>query len=126
MGAHLLYTFGCLRDQRRSDYSGLPILKTITSASGEGIHQLTRFWVHGNTSQTDGDGFPFLFINGGAETLSGSTDGAAIVRDTVTQREIQSLDHTGICSLCFLLHPLTFGTAIAGRRISVMVRVCST
>ena len=45
----------------------------------------------------DDDGFPFLFINGGAATLSSSAPAAAaMVRDTVIQREIQSLEHTGI------------------------------
>ena len=60
----------------------------VTSASEDEIHRLTRSWVYG------GDTFPFLFINGGAETLSGSELGAAIIRDVITQREIQLLEHT--------------------------------
>lgn len=63
----------------------------ITSASENEIHRLTRSWVYG------GDTFPFLFVNGGAETLSGSELGAAILRDAITQREIQLLEHTGNC-----------------------------
>lgn len=110
------------RDQRCSDYSGLPLLEAITSASDEGTHRLTRFWVYGNAPQADGEELPFLFINGGAATLSASTFGAAIVRDTITQREIQLLEHTGICRLCFLQHLLTLILAIAGGRISAMVR----
>jgi hypothetical protein len=80
---------------RRSDYSGLPLMKAITSASDDEIHQLTHFWVYGSAS-VDGGTFPFLFINGGVATLSGSALGAAIVRDTITQREIQLLEHTSI------------------------------
>lgn len=48
------HTFGVtvihFRDYQRSDYSGLAILKTITSTRGEGIHRLTRFWACGNVS----------------------------------------------------------------------------
>lgn len=102
-----------LINRRLSDYSGLPVLKAITSASEDEIHRLTRFWVYGSTSQADGDTFPFLFINGGAATLSGSVLGAAIVRDTITQREIQLLGHTGICGLCFFV---TLSNAHAGSR----------
>lgn len=90
-----------LISQRHSDYSGLPLLTAITSASGDEIHQLTRLRVYGSTSQVDGYTFPFIFINGGAATLSGSSFGAAVVRDTITQREIQLLEHTGICCLPF-------------------------
>lgn len=122
----LLYTAICLRDQQYSDYSSLPIFKTITSASGEGIHQLTRFWVYDNVSQTDCDGFPFLLINGGGATLSGSMFGAAIVRDTITRREIQLLEHTGICRVVPFLRSLTFVAEIAGRHLSIMVRPRST
>jgi hypothetical protein len=78
------------------DYSGLPLLKAITSANEEEIQRLTRVWVHGNASETGEGSFPFLFINGGAATLSGSTIGTATIRDTVTHREIQLLEHTGI------------------------------
>lgn len=49
----------------------------------------------------DDETFPFLFIDEGAATLSGSATGAAIVRDTVTQRQIQRLEHTGIYCLLF-------------------------
>jgi hypothetical protein len=94
-----LITSTCQYNQRRSDYSGLPLLKAITSASEDEIHRLTRFWVYGSASQADGSTFPFLFINGGVATLSGSTVGAAVVRDTITQREIQRLEHTGIYCL---------------------------
>jgi hypothetical protein len=86
-------------NQRHSDYSGLPILKAITSASEDEIDRLTRFWIYGSAPRADGDTFPFLFINGGAATLSGSAIGAAMVRDAITQREIQLLEHTCIC--CF-------------------------
>ncbi|KAF9790741.1 hypothetical protein BJ322DRAFT_1104389 [Thelephora terrestris] len=78
------------------DYSGLSLLKVITSANEEEIHRLTRVWVYGHASETDGGSFPFLFINGGAATLSGSSIGAAIIRDTVTHRENQLLEHTAI------------------------------
>ncbi|KAF9781587.1 hypothetical protein BJ322DRAFT_1022987 [Thelephora terrestris] len=74
----------------RIDCTGLPVLKAITSASEEEVHQLNRCWIYGDNHMS-----PFLFINGGAATLSSSTTGAAIIRDTVTQREIQSLEHTG-------------------------------
>jgi len=49
----------------------------------------------------DDETFPFLFIDEGAATLSGSATGVAIVRDTVTQREIQRLEHSGIYCLLF-------------------------
>ena len=77
-----------------------------TSAGEEEIHQLTRFWVYGNGSQADGDGFPFIFINGGTAALSGSALSAATVRDTVMQREIQLLEHTGIRRLRFFCSTL--------------------
>ncbi|KAF9642055.1 hypothetical protein BDM02DRAFT_3133357 [Thelephora ganbajun] len=86
------------------DYSGLPVLKAVTSASEDEIHHLTRFWVYESGSQADCGTFPFTFINGGAATLSGSALGTAVVRDSVTQREIQRLEHT----------------ATTGRRVSVM------
>ena len=88
-------------NRRRSDYPCLPLLKAITSASEGELHRLTRFWVYGDGSQTDGGSFPFLFINGGAATLSGSTLSAVIVKDTITQRKIQLLNHTGIRRLYF-------------------------
>lgn len=66
------------------------------------MHQLSRVWVHGVGYEADGDVFPFLFVNGGAATLSASTHGAAILRDTITRREIQLLEHTGTCHLYFL------------------------
>lgn len=77
------------------------MLKAITSVSDGGIHRCTRFWVHGNGPEAGGDEFPFLLIGGGAATLSGSTIGAATIRDTITQREIQLLEHTGTCRLLF-------------------------
>ena len=113
-------------NQRRSDYSGLQLLKVITSASEGELHRLTRFWVYGNASQTDDNNFPFLFINGGAATLSGSLS-AAIVKDTITQRKIQLLNHTGIRCLCYFFVPLMFTTCTAtpDRHVSVMVRPVS-
>jgi len=97
-------------------------LKAITSASEDEVHRLTRIWVYGSTSQADGGGFPFLFINGGAATLSGSAFGSAIVKDTITQREIQTLRHTGVYVCCFLRHFLTLMLTAVDRRISAMVR----
>jgi len=97
-----------LISQRHSDYSGFPLLKAITSASGDETHQFTHFWIHGTPSPTDGKPLPFLFVNGGAATLSGSVAGAAVVRDSVIQREIQLLKHTD-----------------NGRNISAMVRLSS-
>jgi len=76
-----------------------PLVEDITSASDEGTYRLARFWVYSDEPQAGGDEFPLLFINGGAATLSGSTLGAAIIRDTITRREIQILEHTGIHSL---------------------------
>lgn len=78
-----------------SDYSGFPLLRAISSESGQKFDGFSRFWIHGNSYQDDGDSFPFLFINGGARTLSGSTNGSAVIRDTVTQRQIQLLEHNG-------------------------------
>lgn len=70
--------------------------------SEDDVHRLTRCWVYGSATHADGDkALPFLFINGGIETLSGSELGAAIVRDAITQRETQLLEHTGICHSCF-------------------------
>lgn len=68
----------------------------IASASEDEIHRLTHSWVYGSS-----DTYPFLLINRGAATLSGSDFGAAILRDAITQREIQLLDHTGICGSYF-------------------------
>ena len=85
-----------------SDYSGLSFLKAITSASEDEI-QLTRVWVHGSGSEADEGAFPFLFINGGAATLSGLARGAAVVRDVVTHRNIQLLEHTGARLSYFLV-----------------------
>lgn len=100
VSAHSRTLIILLCNRRRSDCSGLALLKAITSANDEEIHRLARFWVYSDEPQADGDEFPFLFINGGAATLSGSTLGAAIVRDTVTRRKIQILEHTGIYRLC--------------------------
>ena len=71
-------------------------MTAIASANDSEIHQLARFWVYGRASEADGGTFPFVFINGGVATLSGCALGAAIIRDTVTQREIQRLEHTSI------------------------------
>lgn len=78
------------------DYSGLPLLKAITSADEDEINQFTRCWIHGGTFGLGDKVYPFLFINGGAATLSSTALGAAVVRDAVTQREVQVLEHTGI------------------------------
>jgi len=75
------------------DYSGLPILQAIASENGFTDQQLARFWVYDGTSTTD-ECLPYLFINGGTATLSGSMTGVAKIRDTVTKREIQSLEHS--------------------------------
>jgi hypothetical protein len=73
----------------------MPLLTAITSAIDEDVNQLSRCWINGI------NGEPFLFINGGAATLSSTGTGMAIIKDAVTQREIQLLDHPGIC--CFYL-----------------------
>ena len=78
-----------------SDYSGLPLLRAISSKNGQPIHGFSQFWIYGSNHHEDEDGFPFLFIDGGARTLSGSTNGSAVIRDTVTQRQIQFLEHDG-------------------------------
>ena len=101
VSVHFCYLTATLPNRRRRDYSGLPLLKAITSASDEGIYRFARLWIYSNEPQAGGDEFPFLLINGGAATLSGSTLGAAIVRDTITRREIQVLEHTGN----HILHP---------------------
>ena len=54
--------------------------------------------MYGVTFATDEDSFPFLFVNGGAAILSSSTAGIAVIRDAITQREIQLLEHAGNCS----------------------------
>jgi hypothetical protein len=53
-------------------------------------------------SLSDSDEIPFLFINEGAATLLGSALGGAIIRDAVTRREVQLLEHRCICCLFFL------------------------
>lgn len=79
------------------DYTGLPLLKAIASMRDEGVHQLTRCWIYGYSPK-----FPYIFINGGTATLSSTAVGTAIIRDTITQREIQSLKHTGFIIAGFL------------------------
>ena len=86
--------FRAFTNVANSDYTGLPVLKAITSASEEDDNHLTRCWIYGHD-----DSFPFLFINGGTATISGTALGAAVIRDAVTQREVQILKHTGICHL---------------------------
>ena len=66
-------------------------MKAITSASEEELHNLSRCWIYGHD-----DSFPFLFIHGGAATVSGTALGGAVIRDAVTQQEVQLLRHTGI------------------------------
>ena len=78
------------------EYSGLSLLRAITTANGQEVYQLARVWVHGIASGKGGDSLPFLFINEGAATVSGSALGVAVIRDTVTNREVQLLKHTGI------------------------------
>lgn len=95
MRVHLSTIESADADQRHRDYSGLPLLKVITSANEEEVHRLKRVWVYGNASETGGGNFPFLFINGGAATLSGSPFGIAIICDTITHRQIQLLEHAG-------------------------------
>lgn len=84
----------------RSDYSGLPLLKAIMSADKDETHQFKHLWVHSGASQADGDDVPFLFINDGVATLSGCALGGVIIRDAITQREVQQLVHT--CILAFV------------------------
>ena len=79
-----------------SEYSGLPVLKAITSANEQAIHQLARCWIYSSEFQSDGDGYPFLFINDGAATLSTSAHGVAVIKDSITRRKIQLLNHSGI------------------------------
>ena len=54
--------------------------------------------------------------------LSGSTTGVAKIRDTVTKREIQSLEHTGTYLCLFCDTSFTLVPAVTDRHISVLVR----
>ena len=81
-----------------SEYSGLPVLKAITSANEQGIHQLARCWIYSSEFQSGGNEYPFLFINEGAATLSTSARGVAVIKDSITRRKIQLLNHSGIYS----------------------------
>ena len=84
-----------------SDYSGLPVLKAVMSPKEELNGGLFRFWIYG--SVTPGEEIhPFLFINGGAATLSTPTPGVALIQDAVTQRQIQALEHGGNFIRCLL------------------------
>jgi hypothetical protein len=74
-------------------------LRAIAFANGEEIHRLARCWIYGSVVKTDGDEHPFLFVNGGAAMLSNSAFGAAVIRDTITKREIQLLKHTSMLFL---------------------------
>lgn len=78
-----------------SDYSGFPILKTIISSNEELTTGFVRFWIFGNPSQAGGEVSPFLFINAGAATLSDSSTGFALIKDVVTQCQLQALEHDG-------------------------------
>ena len=88
--------FGPLIQPNNREYSGLSLLRAITTANEQEVYQLARVWVHGIASGKGSDSLPFLFINGGAATVSGSALGVAVIRDTVTNREVQLLKHTGI------------------------------
>lgn len=79
------------------DYSGLSILRAVLSSDGEPIRGFGQFWIYGSggVPQVGGDTSPFLFINGGAATLSGALSGMASIEDVVTRRQIQSLKHEG-------------------------------
>lgn len=72
-------------------------MKAIASEGEDKINRLSRVWVHGSGYEVDDDTLPFLFINGGAATLSTSARGTAILRDTATRRKLQLLEHTGTC-----------------------------
>lgn len=81
-----------------SDYSGLPILRTALSSDEELTSGLWRFWIYGCESGPqvgDAHTHPFLFINGGAATLSTTSSGAALIKNGVTQRSTQLLEHEG-------------------------------
>ncbi|KAF9642840.1 hypothetical protein BDM02DRAFT_3132825 [Thelephora ganbajun] len=120
--SRLRSSFQTAKIQRHSDYSGLPLLKAITSASEDEIQRLTRFWVYGSASQADSDTFPFLFINGGVATLSGSASGVAMVKDTITQREMQLLDHTVVAD-----RPISaLAYHISTDRYSIVTADCGT
>lgn len=84
-----------------SDYSGFPILCAAFS-SDESTSDLSRFWIDGCGSgpqvRDDTHAHPFLFINGGASTLSTSL-GTVSIKNAVTQRLTQSLGHDGNSSL---------------------------
>ena len=82
------------------------MLKAITSANEEEINNLTHCWIYGNAFRPGEDAHPFLFINGGAATLSSTALGTAVIRDTVTQREIQQLKHTGIYYIFSMLRDI--------------------
>ncbi|KAF9777820.1 hypothetical protein BJ322DRAFT_1025551 [Thelephora terrestris] len=86
--------------QKIADYSGLPLLKAIASASEQEIHKLNRCRIYGSEPQPDGEESQFLLINGGAATLSCVAPGVAIIKDLVTQRKIQELKHTVISGNC--------------------------
>lgn len=98
MWVHIFYIPFIIKPTNISDHSGLPVLKALTSTSDNEIHRLARLWVYGDAHQVDSDRFSFLFIDGGAATLSSSALGHAVVRDAITRREIQLLEHTCICS----------------------------
>lgn len=78
--------------------------------------------MHGGVSQADSDDVHFLFINEGAATLSGSALGGTIIRDAITQREVQLLEHTCIFCPYFSAAFAYDRLATANRHISVMVR----
>ncbi|KAF9644391.1 hypothetical protein BDM02DRAFT_3131799 [Thelephora ganbajun] len=110
------------------DYSGLPLLKAIALENGQSIHGFSRFWIYGKSYQADGDGFPFLFIDGGARMLSGSATGSAVIRDTVTQRQIQLLEHDGkwrtrISKIAYHVSERQYSIATATSGVDAVVKV---
>lgn len=110
-----------------SDCTDLPLLSALVSANEDGILQVKPFWVYGGASKTDYTDAPFLFINEGAATMSGSPLRGAIIRDLITQDELQLLEHPWIHSSC-PLEALSCGrgSATANRLTFVMVRFNSS
>ena len=69
-------------------------MSSLGEKLGSGFSQ---FWIYGDEAipKVRDDAFPFLLINGGVAILSGSSSGAALIKDVVTRRTIQSLKHDG-------------------------------
>ena len=79
------------------DYSGFSILRAVLSPGEGPTSGFGQFWIYGSdvVHQRGGDASPFLLVNGGTATLSASPSGVALIKDVVTQRQIQSLKHDG-------------------------------